>query len=1100
MSNYEEFMSTKLSKFCDGVMEAVWLAALVVVPVFFDIYSSRIFEPDKLTLLRSLALVSLGAWLLKLVEQGGILGEMQREEGVSWLQTFRKTPLLWQVAGLVGIILIATIFSVTPRVSFWGSYQRLQGTYTTLSYIAIFGSLAANLRRREQVERIILTVILTSLPIGLYGILQRFQIDPVPWGGDVSRRIAANMGNSIFVAAYLILAFPLTLGKIVESFTAILQDENGVGKHVARGTIYVFTLAIQLIALYLSGSRGPLLGWLSGSLVMLLLLSLYWKKRWLTLGIMGVAGAVLVFLIVFSIPNGPLAGLKGRSGLGRLGNVFELDSGTGLVRVLIWQGAAELISPHEPLEYPDGEKDRFNFLRPLIGYGPEGMYVAYNSVYPPKLASIESRNASPDRSHNETWDALVTTGVIGLIAYLTVFISIFYYGLHWLGMINSPRQRNLFLGLVLGGGGASAVGFIAWGGVKFFGVGFPYGMLAGLGIYLALISLFSRYDPPQAEGSKLRTLTLIMFLTAIIAHFGEIHLGIAIAATRTHFWVYTGVLVAVGYLMTQRGVYGEILTPEDNAQNEAESSEAVESRSSSKKKKRASRRYTSRSSQPAWRRYAIVGGLIAAFVLSTLGYDYVTNSKRVLSTTEILWTSLTTLPNKDFQTSYGILALMVTLWLAAGVLFTAENKAVNRENWLSALGLTLGISGGLGLVFWLIHASGLAGVVRTAIIFQQQSGGEITLEGIIAQATKLEGLLTTYYFYIIGLILLLARFVVADWSPRSAIRGAISLATIPVAVLVIGGLISFTNLRIIHADIAFKLADPFARGDDPAQWQYAIELYQRTNRYAPSEDFYYLFLGRAYLERARLLQGQDPIETEQLLEQARGDLLLAQKINPLNTDHTANLARLHRFWASATADPLQRDELAEKASDYYSRAVVLSPNNAVIWNEWAVLYMSLLQNSDRALEFLLHSLDLDPDYFGTYGILAQYYVQSAQQASGDAARQTAYEQAVKYYQDGIEHIRKKRDSSTKYGYLVELAGLHANFGAYEAAISTYQDALPLANKNQAWRVEDAMARLYLQLGERETALALANSALLAAPENQKSNIQELIALIQQPSP
>jgi tetratricopeptide (TPR) repeat protein len=495
-----------------------------------------------------------------------------------------------------------------------------------------------------------------------------------------------------------------------------------------------------------------------------------------------------------------------------------------------------------------------------------------------------------------------------------------------------------------------------------------------------------------------------------------------------------------------------------------------------------------------------VGGLITAFVLGTLGYDYVTNAKRVLSTTEILWTSLTTLPNRDFQTSYGILALMITLWLAACVLFTAENRAVNRENWLSALGLTMGISGGLGLFFWFILANGLAGVVRTAIIHQQQSGGAITLEGIISQATKLEGLLTTYYFYIIGLIVLLARFVAADWSPRLTIRGAISLATVPAMILVVGSLISLTNLRIIHADIAFKLADPFARGDDPEQWQFAIELYQRANRYAPSEDFYYLFLGRAYLERARLLQGQNPIETEQLMEQAKNDLIFAQNINPLNTDHTANLARLHRFWASVTADPIQRNELAEEASDYYSRAVVLSPNNAVIWNEWAVLYISLLQNSDRALEFLLHSLDVDPDYFGTYGILAQLYAQSAQQASDDSARKAAYEQAVKYYQGGIEHIQRQRDSLAKYGYLVELAGLHTNFGAYEAAISTYHEALPLANNNQAWRVEDAMARLYLQLGERETALEFANSALLAAPENQKSGIQELIALIQQPSP
>ncbi|GAB4579119.1 MAG: hypothetical protein Fur0022_18570 [Anaerolineales bacterium] len=1076
-------------------MEAVWLAALITVPVFFNIYSSRIFEPDKLALLRSLALIALGAWLVKLIEQGGVSWEMTREPGERWYETFQKIPLLRQIGFFLVVFLVSSLFSISPRVTFWGSYQRLQGTYTTFGYLIIFASLAANLRRREQVNRLILTVILASLPIGLYGILQKFQIDPVPWGGDVSRRIAANMGNSIFVAAYLILAFPLTLGKIVESFTAILEEEERVAANVARGTIFVFTAAIQLIAIYLSGSRGPFLGLLAGTFVMVLLLSLYWNKRWLTWSIMGTAGAVLAFLIVFSIPNGPLAGLQGRSGLGRLGKVFETDTGTGRVRVLIWEGAAKLVSLHKPLEYPDGRTDPFNFMRPLIGYGPESMYVAYNNFYPPELANLESRNASPDRAHNETWDALVTTGFVGLIAYLTVFTSIFYYGLNWLGMINTPGQRNLFLGLVLGGGAASAAGFIAWGGIGFFGVGFPYGMLAGLALYLALISLFSRYTPPQTPGEKLRALTLMMFLAAIIAHFGEIHLGIAIAATRTHFWAYTAVMIAVGHLMTRKGEYGLIGNTENP--ETLEGIEPLEGKAGKKPKRTPARRAVPRT---GWQRLAVTGGVITAFVLSTLGYDYITNSKRVIVPLDILWTSFTTLPNKEYQVSFGILVLLITLWLAAAVLFTAENKEVTRENWPSAFGLTLAVSGGLALLFWFIHASGLANVVRTAALIQQENNNTVTLESIIAQATRLEGLLTTYYLFLTGLILLLARFVIPD-SPRELARGYASLAAFGAGAILVGALISYTNLRIIHADIAYKLADPFARGEDPVQWEYAIELYQRANTYAPSEDYYYLFLGRAYLERARILQTQDPAETQNMMTQAKEDLILAQKINPLNTDHTANLARLHRFWAQISSDQGQRTQLAQQASDYYARAVVLSPNNVGIWNEWAVLYLSLLQNPDRAIELLEHSREVDPDYFGTYGVLAQYYAQTARQTTDDkAAQQTAYQQAVSAYEQAISRVKKLRDNPTKYSYLIELADLQSLFGDYEAAIANYEAAIPLAGARQVWRLEEALAKLYNEIGQREKALELATSALQNAPENQKTRVQELITSLQTPTP
>ncbi len=68
-------------------------------------------------------------------------------------------------------------------------------------------------------------------------------------------------------------------------------------------------------------------------------------------------------------------------------------------------------------------------LRTVIGWGPESMFVAYNQVYPPTLANVEARGASPDRSHEAYLDELVTKGVLGLISYLFVLIS--FFALAW---------------------------------------------------------------------------------------------------------------------------------------------------------------------------------------------------------------------------------------------------------------------------------------------------------------------------------------------------------------------------------------------------------------------------------------------------------------------------------------------------------------------------------------------------------------------------------------------------------------------------------------------------------------------------------------------
>jgi hypothetical protein len=298
-------MPTKLSRYADGVMEAAWIAAIILTPLFFNKYSSRIFEPDKATLLRTLALVILGAWIVKIAE----VGISKREPDKSWWQNFLlilKEPIVPLVFALAVVYIISTIFSVTPHISFWGSYQRLQGFYTTSAYIVIFAALAANLRHQEQVERLMTAAILTSLPVSIYGVLQKNGIDPIPWGGNVTKRVASYMGNSIFVSAYLIMVFPLVLGRIVRSFGDILTAENNLGRHMARSTFYIVIAILIPYTIYLSKSRGPLLGLLAGTFFIFILLALHWRLRWLVVVVVTLGVITGGFLLALNVPDGPL--------------------------------------------------------------------------------------------------------------------------------------------------------------------------------------------------------------------------------------------------------------------------------------------------------------------------------------------------------------------------------------------------------------------------------------------------------------------------------------------------------------------------------------------------------------------------------------------------------------------------------------------------------------------------------------------------------------------------------------------------------------------------------------------------------------------------
>ena len=1103
-------MATKLSRLCDGLMEAAWLAVVIVTPLFFNVNSSRIFEPDKITLLRSLALLMLVAWLVKLIDQAGS-GLNANGHLKDRVMALIKTPLVLPVCFILVVYIISTIFSVTPRASIWGSYQRLQGTYTTFSYIIIFAVIGFNMRRRKQVDRLITTAILTSLPISLYGILQRYHLDPIPWGGDVSARIASSMGNSIFVAAYLIMIFPLTLGRIYESFRTLISEDNHLALNILRSAIYVFIAAMQVIALYMSQSRGPVLGWFAGLFFILLMLTLWWRKQWATYTVIGVAALVVVLLFALNLENGPLSSLRASPALGRFGLLLNAESNSALVRQYIWEGDVKLVSPHAPLEYPDGHTDPFNILRPLIGYGPESMFVAYNPFYIPTLGIVELRNATPDRSHNETWDSLVITGILGLAAYLWIFTGVFYYGLKWMGLIDTRFKRWLFFGLYLAGGIAGGVLFSIWRGLEYLGVGIPFGIFIGLISYVIIAAFMAaRSDKnkstvKRSELENVQFITLLVLVAAVLSHFVEINFGIAVGATRAYFWIYTALLLLVGYTLPKIGEYAvapllgrsaedfiSATQPEgqsiSNGIGSSSSPPGQTAKQRSRSEKSLSKRRSSRFHifEEDWVRESLVSAGLLGIMLVTLGYDFILNTNKDTSGLMVVWHSITRVSGG--RLSFGILGFIVTTWGLAAGLYTLEyyQKDQKGENvkrhfpWLNSLLIILSISLIVGLVYWIWHSVNLAGIGR-----EQPAN----IADLLGQVGQYAGLLTTYYLVLFSLVLLIAIFLPFRIPIQVRLANIPGTIAVPVGIILLAVLVVITNLRVIQADITFKIAQGF---NQPGMQPVAIRIYERSNQLAPNEDYYYLFLGRAYLDEARTLT--DTTERDQLFMQAAQDLLKAQSLNPLNTDHTANLARLYSYMAATAQDQLKLNEYASLSDQYFVRALTLSPNNVRLWNEWAYLVLQVMRQRDKAKTLLERAQQIDPSYGWTYGQLGDIYAQQGEEAELPTQKQVFFENAVDQYN---QSLAKLDDTTLKYNYNIALGGALGQLDRLDEAIGAYRQALVIYPQSpNAWRVDETLSQLYNKIGDRAQALQFAKTALASAPQDQQARLQAYIDQIQ----
>ena len=1209
--------STRLSAVLDGILEAGWLSAIVVTPLFFNIYSSRVFEPDKLTTLRSIALVMSAVWLVRWVEERASGRRGPRR--ITW-----RTPLVLPTLLMILVYLISTAFSLTPYTSFFGSYQRLQGTFTTLSYIVIFFILLDRLRSRAQVDRLLTTLILNSLPIALYGFVQHAGRDPLPWGGDVTRRVASNMGNAIFVAAYLIMAVPPTLSRIVDAFRSILSDEEAGMLHVLQAAAYIFIFLVQVIAVWYTKSRGPLLGLLAGlgvwTFVGLLTLRAHVPRtgssprqallkdlgQGLAFGLLailasGAAGgavyllartvagsgssipqfgalvggglvmaglwlafvvnqrgwrwlwasalmvAVLVVALFFAVnPGGPLhEWAVNNPAIGRVAKVLEAESGTGKVRALIWEGGLKMILPHEPIQYPptilrsEWRPDPFNAIRLLVGYGPESMYVGYNRFYPPFLGHVESRTASPDRSHNETLDSLIITGIPGFIAYIWLFGSLFYFGLRWLGFLPADWRRWLFFGLLAGGALLAMAIVIPTLGPHFFCLALPVGMVGGLFLYLLVYAFSLYWDKPSSASSHPYTILLTGLLATFVAHFVEINFGIAIASTRTTFWALAGTFVLLGLrqIVEQR--------QEQAATASSPAAPAPRSRRRRRRRVKAPQAPQRSPSPLAWLWPTFGAATIGALILGTLAYDFVNNVERLKDPLQVFWRSLTVIAipaSQPPRISLGILMVFGMTWLAIGLLTVAQmvrsGVVPRRETWAAALVVFL-----VSLVVWLAFGLVLAG--RHAYIVGRAVRD---VSDVLWIAEFVADQVNVYYAFLFTIILLgglalaggslgrgtwatpaglLALLVAAfSWIAYGLVGtsggafprpGDLALAATLgiVGTLTVGGLVYFLtpslgnrlrtvgwgewavafaaalvlflapvfaasfNLQPIRADIVYKQADPW---DRQGQFAVAIPHYQRAIELAPKEDFYYLYLGRALLEYASSLE--DVNQQVQALQETERVLLQAQAIAPLNTDHSANLARMYRRWSELPAGREQRQSLLNLASRYYETATTLSPNNPILWNEWATLYYYSLGDKLGYRRCISRSLSLDPEFEQTWLIVGDIRV-----GEGDL------EGAVEAYRTALEiKPRQPRVWSA-------LGRVYLQLGRSAEAADALRQSLELApNARDAWETHRLLAIAYYQMGYLDQALLEAQTALALAPEDQRPLVEDLIQQLQQALP
>jgi O-antigen ligase/tetratricopeptide (TPR) repeat protein len=296
--------------------------------------------------------------------------------------------LLSSFAGLLVVMFFANLLGQDPQTSFWSNFERMDG-YVTLVHVFLYMVvLGSTLTTKQSWLAFLNTTVGVAVIASIYGLAQ--------YSGAIegyTGRIESYLGNAAYMAIYMFF-------HIFIAFWLFVESKSNLAK-----TIYALLATLFIFVIIETGTRGTVLGLLSGSAVMIAYIAIFGAKypvfrRY-------AIGAFVVLLVAAGsfYAARDTEFIQSSSNFARIANI-DLKSDL-VIRGTIWGIAWE------------GVKER-----PMLGWGQGNFNYIFNEKYDPFLYGQEQWF---DRAHNIVMDWLVAGGFLGFIAYFSIFAACLYY-------------------------------------------------------------------------------------------------------------------------------------------------------------------------------------------------------------------------------------------------------------------------------------------------------------------------------------------------------------------------------------------------------------------------------------------------------------------------------------------------------------------------------------------------------------------------------------------------------------------------------------------------------------------------------------------------
>lgn len=333
----------------------------IFVPTFFFTGTKDPFfikEP----IAQSLIFIAFLFWIIAIVEQKHV---------------FKRPPLLIPLT----ILLLAIVCSLKNAVHsnlvlqflFWQSLL-------VLLYLVI-----AHIKTEKEMNLIFKGIVLSSLISGIYGAMQHFGHDFIPWSIQWGTRPGSTFGNPNFAAGWWVMVLPLFASKFMT------EKNNNRWFYLALTFFTAFNL-------YWGRTRGA---WIASAISFFVGITFWFilKRKISTI-------LSSIFVSIFCILIGFLF----------ISQTFNLKNPSIIERKFKWATAWKMIEDYPAFGVGAGNL-KVNFA----------LYQAAVRETPPFKNELAFRATSESNVHNEYFQIWAETGTVGLISFLLIFVCWFGY-------------------------------------------------------------------------------------------------------------------------------------------------------------------------------------------------------------------------------------------------------------------------------------------------------------------------------------------------------------------------------------------------------------------------------------------------------------------------------------------------------------------------------------------------------------------------------------------------------------------------------------------------------------------------------------------------